>query len=194
VQNLQKVLRYADFWDNFPESGLRLITAEVKAGVEPQRIDLLYLRSDGIIIPCELKVGGQELDSHGQLIRYIADLSGQSITREWVCAKRRDYLARVHCARPQSEQNIKIDLSVFEEKIAPIPDADFKISNGTGIIMDEGFPRPLVSAVRYLNTAYQMAIRLIELKAFVEDTWNPALEEFIMRIDLHELDVGSVSA
>ena len=33
-----------------------------------------YLRQDGAIIPCELKIGGNSKDSHGQLIRYIAAL------------------------------------------------------------------------------------------------------------------------
>lgn len=73
-RHLQDVLIKADFWAGFPEEGLRLITAETKPGGGRQRVDLLFLRDDGGVIPCELKLGGRGLDTHGQLIRYIADL------------------------------------------------------------------------------------------------------------------------
>jgi hypothetical protein len=76
---LQNMLIKADIWDNFPAVGLSLVRAEFKGSDENQRIDILYLRDDGGLLPCELKIGGEAKDSHGQLIRYMADLSFQTL-------------------------------------------------------------------------------------------------------------------
>jgi hypothetical protein len=185
VQNLQKVMSGADFWSEFPEPGLRLITAEVKAGTEPQRIDLLYLRTDGGVLPCELKVGGTELDTHGQLIRYISDLSAQPISKDWVISRRREYLDRKYHDNDKREQNVRIDLFKFEEQIEAV--SEFRLVSKTGIMMDEGFPSALVTAVRFLNRECALAIRLIQLDAFVTDDWTLDAEEYVMRLDLNEI-------
>jgi len=73
VQNLQRIFRGAEIWQNFPVEGLKFVFAELQPGDEDQRIDLLYLRDDG----------GTSLDTHGQLIRSIADLNYQSIDIDW---------------------------------------------------------------------------------------------------------------
>ena len=69
--------RGANIWPDFPEKGYRLVGVEFKAGDEEQRVDILYIRDDGALLPCELKIGGTSRDTHGQLIRYIADLQFQ---------------------------------------------------------------------------------------------------------------------
>ena len=79
VNHFQRLIKGADLWETFPAVGLTLVDAEFKGGDENQRIDLLYLRNDGGLLPCELKIGGTAKDSHGQLIRYMADLSFQTL-------------------------------------------------------------------------------------------------------------------
>jgi hypothetical protein len=186
VQDLQELMKEADFWESFPEPGLRLVTAEVKAGDEPQRIDLLYLRDDGGIIPCELKVGGTDLDTHGQLLRYMADLSNQAVSREWVITQRRHYLARKNKDRADAAQNIRSELMQFEARIGAISNDAFRLLD-IGIIVDEGFPQAMISAVAFLNRRSELSLRLIRLDTYVADDWTLDTEEYVMRIDLNEI-------
>lgn len=185
VENLQRVMRGADLWTEFPEPDLRLISAEVRAGDEDQRIDLLYLRQDGGILPCELKVGGRSRDTHGQLIRYIADLNRQTIDREWVTALRRNYLVRKYSGELNAEQNVLVDLREFIQEIADIP--AFQLLDRTGIIIDEGFAPALVTAVRYLNNSCGFSIRMIRADAHVANDWRLDGGEWIMRLDFNEV-------
>ena len=82
--HLKQVLRRANIWPDFPAKRYRLVGVEFRAGDEEQRVDILYMRDDGALLPCELKIGGTSLDTHGQLIRYIADLQFQNINLNWV--------------------------------------------------------------------------------------------------------------
>lgn len=56
VRDFQIFLRKADIWNDFPVIGLTLVGAEIKKSRNDQRMDLLYLRQDGALIPCELKL------------------------------------------------------------------------------------------------------------------------------------------
>lgn len=186
VEHLQKVFRGADIWNNFPAEGLKFIFAELKAGYEDQRVDLLYLRDDGGLYPCELKIGGSSLDSHGQLIRYIADLHYQTINIQWLLDARLRYLknegktdARVHDIETQKLRDFLMERNIKERHI--------HLLRNSGIIVDEGFKSQTLNAVRYLNEYCGFSIRLLRLDAFAASDWDINQAEFRVRIDVVEV-------
>jgi hypothetical protein len=186
VKDLQQMFSGAGIWDNFPVQGLRFICAELKAGDEDQRIDLLYLRNDGGLYPCELKIGGESKDSHGQLIRYIADLSYQVIDAEWLKTKIVEYLLRKKVVR---EQDHLIEKQSLEEYLTNnhITDRHLRLINNAGLIIDENFPPQMLQAVRYLNEHCGFSIRLLQIEAFVAEDWKPELPFYLVRIELTEI-------
>jgi hypothetical protein len=186
VRNLQGVMRSADFWESFPELDVHLITAEFQPGTQRQRIDLLYLRADGGVFPCELKIGAYDDGSVGQLIRYLADLDAQAISREWVLRKHRQYLRRKHLRQERRLQHVKVDLAQFADAIAPIPDPT--LARSTGIIVDEGFPPSVTSSVSFLNRRFGFNIRLFRVDAYVSQDWVITQPSYAMRIEFNEVE------
>ena len=186
VQNLQKVFSGADIWDDFPAEGLKFVTAETKGGDEEQRIDLLYLRNDGGLYPCELKLGGQSLDTHGQLIRYISDLHYQKIDRSWIINQRIEYLKRKGV---QDEREHRIERTQFEEFFATngIEDKHVHLLRNSGIIVDEAFKPQMLKAVRHLNEHCGFSIRLLRLDTYVAPNWVAGSPRYIARVDLIEV-------
>ena len=53
--------------------------------------------------------------------------------------------------------------------------------------MDEDFKPQLVKAVRYLNECCGFWIRLVQIKAFVADDWNPDMEKYGFRMDFTDV-------
>lgn len=186
VSRLQHVFRGAEIWDNFPAEGLRLIFAELKAGDEDQRIDLLYLRDDGGLYPCEIKIGGTSLDSHGQLIRYISDLHYQTINSQWLIDARLRYLKNEGVADSRgfdiATQKLRDFLST-----KGIEDRHIHLLRNAGIIVDEEFKSQVLKTVRYLNEQCGFSIRLLRLDAFAAKDWNLDQREFRVRIDIVEV-------
>lgn len=185
LKHLRVVMESANFWDGFPMSDLRLVTAEIKAGREPQRIDLLYVGKDGGVFPCELKVGGFGKDTHGQVIRYLADLRHQPVTREWLVKSHERYLKRIQESNAEDE-NVKFELQKFREWIADVEDEKFHHVKGKAFIIDEGFPSALVGAVNYLNSEHGFELRLFMAEAYVEESWTPDTLAYGMRLDFVE--------
>jgi hypothetical protein len=184
VRDLQKILGQADFWEDFPAIGLTVVGVEFKAGDEEQRIDILYLRSDGALLPCELKIGGQSKDTHGQLIRYIADLQFQSPNFKWVEALHRKYVAKIN-----GQQWKRIHARKFEAFIAAhkIKDKFIRVLPQSGIIIDEEFPSQLLKAVRHLNDRCGFSIRLIQARAYTTRKWKAGLDDFKFRLDFEDI-------
>jgi hypothetical protein len=181
---LQNILRFADIWEDFPAIGLTLIDAEFKGGDEDQRIDLLYLRNDGGILPCELKIGGDAKDSHGQLIRYMADLRFQTLDMAFLKDRHQHFLGYL------TDQVAKdIHIQKFNEFLSAnvISDKFIRLLPRSGILIDEGFPSQLLKAVRYLNNEAGFAIRLLKIVPYVAATWKPDETEFIMRLDFYDV-------
>ena len=186
VKNLQKVFSKAGIWNDFPVQGLKFISAELKGGVEDQRIDILYLRDDGGIYPCELKLGAKEKDAHGQLIRYIADLYYETTDMEWVAKQRLKYL------RKQKGSDVRehlLDLAKLREYVESrqINTQQIRPVVNSGLIVDEGFKPQMLKAVRYLNDKCGFAIRLLRIAAYVDRKWNINKREYLMRIDVEEI-------
>ncbi len=191
---LAKVMGSMDSWPGFPEPDLTLITAEVRTGdAEPLRIDLLYLNPNGGIIPVVLKVGGTDLDTHGQVIRQMAGLRMQVLSRDWVMDQRKQFLQRLHDVQgedgggPPQEKALAEGLEAFQAKISGIPENDFYLVPGRGILLDEAFPEPLMSAARFLNNEINMALRLIRLEAFVDEDWQPEGGACSVRLEMTDV-------
>jgi len=186
VEILQKVFRQAEIWENIPAEGLKFIFAELRAGDEDQRIDLLYLRDDGGLYPCELKIGGDSLDTHGQLLRYIADLDQQNIDTNWLIHHRKRYLANKGIT---GDMDHKVDIKKLKDYLTSkgIEDKHLHLLRNSGIIVDEAFKPQMLKAVRYLNEESAFSIRLLRMDAFAADDWDVCAPEFRVRIDITEI-------
>jgi len=186
VGQLQKVFRGAEIWSNFPAAGLRLIAAEFRAGDEDQRVDLLYLRDDGGLYPCELKIGGASLDAHGQLIRYISDLHNQTINTQWLINAQNRYLTSkgVTDSCAQDIENRKLRDYLLSKQLE---DRHIHLLRNSGIIVDEDFKPQGLKAVRYLNEQCGFSIRLLRLDAFAAADWAFTQPMFRVRIDFVEV-------
>jgi hypothetical protein len=180
-------MKEADFWTSFPEPGLHLISAEVQAGDEPQRIDLLYVNENGGVFPCELKVGGEDPDTHGQIIRYIADLDSQPISEEWIKAQREAYFLRKTKHRELQSMEVFIDWVEFRKKLPE--NLEFRVIEKYGIIIDGKFPSKLIRAVKYLNERAGFCLRLIRAQAYVTEDFVSASEPHLMRLDFEEQEI-----
>jgi hypothetical protein len=180
VADMQNFLRKADIWFGFPAKGYTLVNAEFKGGDENQRIDLLYMRNDGALLPCELKIGCENKDAHGQLIRYISDLYFQKIDLAWAREANQNLLDRIKDITAQSLLAEKFETFIADNRIE---DRFVRILPQTGVIMDEGFTPQLLKAVRYLNGYCGFSIRLIEINAFVENSWRKDSMDFKFRLD-----------
>jgi hypothetical protein len=180
VAHLQNFVRKADIWSDFPAKGMTLVNAEFKGGDEDQRIDLLYMRTDGALLPCELKIGGENRDSHGQLIRYISDLYFQKIDLDWAKNQNQHLLDRIADGTART-----VHAGKFEQFVAVngIEDRFVRILPQTGILMDEAFTPQLLKAIRYLNGYCGFSIRLLEIDAFVEHGWTQESQDFKFRLD-----------
>jgi len=184
VQELQNIFRKAEIWEDFPTEGLKFICAELRAGDEDQRIDLLYLRNDGGIYVCELKIGGTSLDSHGQLIRYIADLHYQTIDTNWLVERRVNYLKE--CGKSDRDLDAAAaELRTFLES-NEICDRHIRLIKNSGIIADEDFKPQMFKAVRYLNEYCAFSIRLLRIQAYVAHDWQPTTMPYQMRLQIDE--------
>ena len=186
VQNLQRIFRGSEIWQNFPVEGLKFVFAELQAGDEDQRIDLLYLRDDGGLYPCELKLGGTSLDTHGQLIRYLADLHYQAINTDWLVAKRLAYLTNKGTTDEREHKTEERELREFLSD-RNITDRHLHVIRNSGIIVDEDFKPQMLKAVRYLNEFCGFSIRLLRLAAYVAEDWSVAQTRYLMRLDVEEL-------
>ena len=179
---LQMFLRKSDIWEDFPVVGLTLVSAEIKKSRNDQSIDLLYLRQDGALIPCELKIGGSSKDSHGQLIRYIADLHFQNPV-DLLKDNRKKFVnwlddpiaQRIH----KKKFNDFMSVNGIDEKF-------IRILPRSGLLMDEEFQRYLFKAVIYLNEVCGFSIRMIQIKAYVKGSWSQDDTSYLFRVDFEE--------
>lgn len=182
VVRVKPIIAKSDLWDDFPANGLTLVGAEIKPGYENQRLDLLYLREDGGLIPCELKIGGDSKDTHGQLIRYMADLNSKIIDM--------DFLKGCRKSLERWGDNLGLSEDKFQSFIQnnSITDRCLRLLPATGIIIDEGFPSQMLKAVRFLNSEHGFSVRLLEIRAFVDESWTSQQDEYLMRIDFVDTD------
>lgn len=168
-------------WTDFPAQGLTLVVAESPpGGDENQRVDFLYLRNDGGLLPAELKIGGKAKDSVGQLIRYIADLHFQKIDSKYLAEKRKELIDKMPNENSRSISKRKFNMFVEEHNLN---DRFFRLLPRHGLLIDEGFPKQLHKAVRFLNDECGFSIQLIQIEAFVANDWSADSENFIMRLD-----------
>ena len=181
VTDLQKIICAADMWADFPAKGFTLVAAEFRPGDENQRVDLLYLRNDGALLPAELKIGGDAKDSHGQLIRYIADLHFQPIDISWVRNHRNAFESKMKTDIRRTITNAKFEKFIDSNSLG---DRFIRLLPKHGMLIDENFPPQMLKAVRYLNDCCGFSFQLLLIEAFVDDGWNPTQVDYIMRIDL----------
>ncbi len=178
---LQKVLRKADFWQGFPLSDAVLVRAEFQPSSLAQRIDMLFLTATGELVPCELKIRGNEADSHGQLVRYVADLEQNPWDLEQVSAAHSKYLETIN--DETMSMLIAAKFAQFIEEHVAIPHSGPLSVRPGGFIIDVEFRATTQAAVRYLNEHQGMKIELVEVRTFVDNAWSADADERWMKID-----------
>ena len=183
VQDLQRVFKRGGIWENYPAEGFTLIAAELKVGEEDQRLDMLYLGSEGELLPCELKIGGEAKDTHGQLIRYMSDLFYQKLDLDWVRTAHEKFVSSI-----KNDVAKKLQRGTFETFLGDnkLGDKPIRLLPQSGLMMDESFKPQCRQAVRYLNDVCGFSIRLIRVETFVSDDWSPEQKDFMLRIDFTE--------
>jgi len=98
----QNIMIYFDNKYNFPAKNLCLVSIEESNEDSLQRVDLLYIRSDGKLLPAEIKISDNGRDVHGQLIRYMAGFSDNHFTKEKIVNMAKEHLpGNVGCKPPQ---------------------------------------------------------------------------------------------
>lgn len=183
--DLHQFLRRVDLWDGVPFADSMLLRRNADGGGERQRVDLLYLSRDGRLLPCEVKIKGESLDSHGQLLRYLADYFYNPWTVQRAAEERQRILDEVKDA-----YNKKIREEAFQKFVEGLglrPDALLR-ADGEGALVDEGFKPQMRTAVRYLNAHCGLRIHLVEIRAKVGKDWQPGTEPDPLRIELVEID------
>jgi len=183
-KQLISIFRRGNIWQDFPAKGYTLVGADFKLGDENQRVDILYIRNDGGLLPCELKIGGESRDTHGQLIRYIADLHFQEVNLTWVKEYHQKFLSKISDQFAEHVQHYTFDKFITENGIE---DRFVRVLPKSGVIMDEDFKPQLLKAVRYLNEYCGFSIRLIQIETFIADDWNKEMKEYIFRIDFTDV-------
>jgi len=184
VTDLKDIILKGDIWDDFPSQGYTLVGAEFKPGDEDQRVDILYLRDDGAVLPCELKIGGNSLDTHGQLIRYISDLYYQKIDLNYLKQHNNNYLSKL-----ENKTIKKLLKSKFDDFISSnnISNKCLCLLPRTGLIIDEYFKPQIKKAIRYLNGHCGFNIKMIQINVYVDTNWEITLKKFKMRWDFIEI-------
>lgn len=163
VRDLLAIIRGADMWDDFPIAGHTLIAADQKFGQKNQRLDLLYMNTSAELIAGELKIGGTETDTHGQLIRYIADIQQEEISWDWIYEQRNKYLRRL----PEITSDIESEkFERFRNRMAPSIKPRFNANKG--FILDEFFKSPLTTSLEFLRVTASLDFRAIKISAFGE--------------------------
>ncbi|AXJ00355.1 hypothetical protein CYPRO_1090 [Cyclonatronum proteinivorum] len=184
VKDLAKIIQKSDIWNNFPAQGYTLVGAEFKGGDEDQRIDFLYLREDGAVLPCELKIGGNSHDSHGQLLRYISDLFYQDINIDYLNIHNDKYLAKI--VNDTTRNILKRKYSNFI-KVNNLTNKEIRLLPKSGLLIDEDFKTQLKKTVRYLNDYCGFSIQMIQIEAYVDTCWEKSWSKFKMRWDFIEI-------
>lgn len=182
---LQTILRRSGIFEGFPIPDAVLVRAEFKPGGIDQRIDLLFLTSDGELVACELKIRGDYPDSHGQLLRYVADLSFDQWDLNRVRAAHALYLGTIKDDLVSRLTDDRFGAFVEEHRInksGPLP------VRAGGVIMDVAFKAPTRAAVRYLNRLHGFRIELIQICARVPNDWSATGTDRWMRLDFETID------
>jgi len=144
---------------------------------------LLYLRQDGAIIPCELKIGGNSKDSHGQLIRYIAALHYRNPFDLLKDSRNKfvNWLDDPIAQRIYTKKfNDFMSVNGIEKKF-------IRILPRSGILMDEELQPYLFKAVRYLNEVCGFSIKIIQIKAYVKESWSQDDTSYLFRVDFEDI-------
>lgn len=185
--DLENIIEKFEVWGEFPTNDYLLLDYENRIGEINQRADLIYLRNDGKVIPCELKIGGDSKDTHGQLIRYMASLAEEKINKQWVDDIFNSYLKKIAKRNLKSKKNnyaienelktnlvIKFRKDNFKEFIQKndITSFSFDFLNKSGLIFDEDFTPQLTSAINYLNNYCGFSIKLFKITTYVQDDFD----------------------
>lgn len=171
----QDIMVYFDRSYNFPAKNLCLVSIEESNDNSMQRVDLLYLRSDGRVIPAEIKISDNGKDVHGQIIRYMAGFAEDEF----------DIASIIQKAKNKIPSNIKTIMSFIDnnnlhnKKIVPI--------DTSGILICENYHIDTITAIRYLNEKTNLDIKMFDIDLLVASNWNKDTERFIFKIQLNEV-------
>lgn len=68
-----------------------------------------------------------------------------------------------------------------------IDEKHIRILPKSGILMDEEFQPYLFKAVRYLNEVCGLSIKMIQIKAYVEESWSQDDISYLFRVNFEKI-------
>ena len=199
--DLENIIEKFGILEGIPTNEYFLINYEYWTG--NQYVDLLFLRNDGKVIPCEIKIGSKSKDAHGQLIRYMSSLAKEKINKQWVNDTLESYLKKIAKRIKKKDNSEKIkDLLITGLPIVTIREnfKDFILNNKdkiksynflhkSGLIIDEDFTPQLENAVNYLNNRCKFSIKLFKITTFVQDGFNINEEkDYLYKLEIDKYD------
>lgn len=163
------------FDSSFFSENLCLVSVEQSNEGSDQKVDLLYLQSDGKILPAEIKTSNNGRDVHGQIIRYIAGFHGENFTIDKI----------LKMAKRKIPENIG-NINDFIKK-NNINENKIELLEKTGLVICENFHNDTTIAIKYLKEIASINIKMFRIELFVEEEWDKEINRFIYRIDLNEI-------
>ena len=144
------------------------------------------MRQDGALLVCELKIGGKSKDAHGQLIRYIAHLYYQYYQNPLGLVDESLKRLRKQLSDPVAQNLHKKKYKEFIS-VNEIDEKSIRFLKRSGLLMDEEFQPPLLNAVRFLNIECGFSIRMIQIKAYVQENWSLNDTPNLFRVDFVDI-------
>ncbi|MBD3276684.1 MAG: hypothetical protein GF388_00135 [Candidatus Aegiribacteria sp.] len=185
-RDMQNVIAKADFWGGFPFDDCQLVAAEIYLEIFMQRIDFLYLTNEGKVQVCELKLGGKEKDTVGQLFRYIEELSYHNIDLNWIKSKAAKYRAvSVDSFKFKFDRHCKKLITyIHENDITSI-----ELDECTAAIIDED---PDHRALLGAQGANRMGkdIHVYSMEMLSSDNWALSDDVQYLKLNIRHVDIN----
>jgi hypothetical protein len=182
VKFIHQIIRRSGFWGPF-FSGPGIALAR-EAPTDLSRIDFIFVHPDGLVVPCEVKIAGSSRDVHGQLLRYLAELSSSAIVADSVLSLARDFVGSFTDA---------VSRGIHGRQIAEFLDAHgtlaatLRCDGKTGVILDTEYDPSTLLSVDLINRQ-GFSVSAYELAFFCRDPADlgpgAPLESGLFRMDL----------
>lgn len=186
---LHKIVLRSGIWGSLFGPNIEAISiAQEMATANGQSVDFLFLKQDGSLLPCEVKIAGSKPDSHGQLIRYMAAISNNIPTGDELPRMVLNHLTRIKDVGAM--EHLLGIINKFLSKHS-LHDKAITYDGRSGILLDTKFRPETLDSIDLLNAngfniqAYEMACHCVK----EADLTPPPDSEFskaVFRMDLNK--------
>jgi len=183
IHFINQIIRRSGFWGPFFGGPGIALARETKTDLS--RIDFIFIHPDGLVVPCEVKVAGSSRDVHGQLLRYLAELSFSEISPDYVLTMARDFIGSFTDGASRGLHGRTI--AEFLDEHGTLG-KEIRCDGKTGVILDTEYDPSTLLSVDLLNRS-GFSISAFELAFFCRDPADlapgAAFESELFRMDLN---------